>query len=74
MKKIIYPIGSGKFRIGFILHNNFAYMVSKEMLLKLKIILKEEYGRELPDSQIFIIGNQIVNYYKALKRLKSSRY
>lgn len=49
-------------------------MVSKEMLLKLKIIIKEEYGRELSDSQVFIIGNQIVCYYKALKRLKRSRY
>lgn len=49
-------------------------MVSKEMLLKLKMIIKEEYGRELPDSQVFIIGNQIVSYYKALKRLKRSRY
>jgi hypothetical protein len=49
-------------------------MVSKEMLLKLKMIIKEEYGRELPDSHIFIIGNQMVSYYKALKRLKRSHY
>jgi len=48
-------------------------MVSKQMLLKLKIIIKEEYGRDLSDSEVFELGNQLIRYYKALKRLKLSK-
>lgn len=48
-------------------------MVSKQMLQKLKIIIKNEYGRDLPDSEVFEIGNQIVDYYKALIKLKLSK-
>jgi hypothetical protein len=48
-------------------------MVSKQMLQKLKIIIKDEYGRDLSDSEVFEIGNGLVRYFKALKRLKLSR-
>lgn len=44
-------------------------MVSKQMLQKLKIIIKDEYGRDLSDSEVFEIGNGLVRYFKALKRL-----
>ena len=43
------------------------------MLLKLKIIIKDEYGRDLTDSEVFEIGNGLVRYFKALKRLKLSK-
>jgi len=48
-------------------------MVSKQMLQKLKIIIKDEYGRDLTDSEVFEIGNGLVRYFKALKRLNLSK-
>ena len=48
-------------------------MVSKQMLQKLKIIIKNEYGRDLSDSEVFEIGNGLVRYFKALKRLNLSK-
>lgn len=48
-------------------------MVSQQMLQKLKIIIKDEYGRDLSDSEVFELGNGLVRYFKALKRLKLSR-
>lgn len=43
------------------------------MLQKLKIIIKNEYGRDLSDSEVFEIGNGLVRYFKALKRLNLSK-
>jgi hypothetical protein len=48
-------------------------MVSKPMLQKLKIIIKNEYGRDLSDSEVFEIGNGLVRYFKALKKLNLSK-
>ena len=48
-------------------------MVSKQMLQKLKIIIKDEYGRDLSDNEVFEIGNGLVRYFKTLKRLKLSK-
>jgi len=48
-------------------------MVSQQMLQKLKIIIKDEYGRDLSDSEVFEIGNGLVRYFKALKRLNLSK-
>jgi len=48
-------------------------MISRQMLLKLKIIIKDEYGRDLTDNEVFEIGNGIVRYFKALKRLNLSK-
>lgn len=48
-------------------------MVSKPMLQKLKIIIKNEYGRDLSDSEVFEIGNGLVRYFKTLKRLNLSK-
>lgn len=48
-------------------------MVSKPMLQKLKIIIKDEYRRDLSDSEVFEIGNGLVRYFKALKRLNLSK-
>jgi len=33
-------------------------------------LVKEEYGRDLSDSEAFEISNQIIKCHKALKRLK----
>ena len=48
-------------------------MVSEKMLIKLKTIIKDEYGRDLTDSEVSELGNQIVGYYKALIKLKLSK-
>ena len=48
-------------------------MVSEKNLSKLKIIIKEEYGRDLSNAQVSEIGNQIVGYYKGLIKLKTAR-
>ncbi|HQB76168.1 MAG TPA: hypothetical protein PLI25_01050 [bacterium] len=48
-------------------------MVSKPMLQKLKIIIKNEYGRDLSDSEVFEIGNGLVRYFKVLKKLNLSK-
>ena len=45
-------------------------MVSKQMLQNWKIIIKDEYGRDLSDSEVFEIGNQIVGYYKASNKVE----
>ena len=43
------------------------------MLQKLKIIIKDEYGRDLSDSEVFEIGNGLVRYFKVLKKLNLSK-
>lgn len=45
-------------------------MISKDLIKEFQILVKEEYGRELSDSEAFEISNQIVKCHKALKRLK----
>ena len=44
------------------------------MLQKLKIIIKDEYGRDLSDNEVFEIGNGLVRYFKVLKRLNLSKH
>lgn len=48
-------------------------MVSQQMLQKLMIIIKNEYGRDLSDNEVFEIGNGLVRYFKTLKRLNLSK-
>ena len=43
------------------------------MLQKLMIIIKNEYGRDLSDNEVFEIGNGLVRYFKTLKRLNLSK-
>ena len=45
-------------------------MLSKEMIKEFQILVKEEYGQNLSDSEAFEIANQITAHYKALKKLK----
>ncbi|MFA7702581.1 MAG: hypothetical protein WCX80_03975 [Patescibacteria group bacterium] len=45
-------------------------MISKDLIKEFQILVKEEYGRDLSDSEAFEISNQIVKCHKALKRLK----
>ena len=45
-------------------------MLSKELIKEFQILVKEEYGQDLSDSQSFEIANQITAHYKALKKLK----
>jgi hypothetical protein len=46
------------------------YSGKRKKLSRLKVIIKEECGRSLSDSEVFESGNGMVNYFKALKRLK----
>lgn len=48
-------------------------MVSAKRLQELRLIIKEEYGRNLSDFEVSEIGNQIVGYYKSLIKLKLSQ-
>lgn len=49
-------------------------MISKFRLEQLKIIIKDDYGRDLTDSEAFELGHQLVTYYSGLKKLKISRH
>ncbi len=49
-------------------------MISKFRLEQLKIIIKDDYGRNLTDSEAFELGHQLVAYYSGLKKLKISRH
>lgn len=46
-------------------------MVSEKNLSKLKVIIKEEYGRDLSNEETSELGNGLVNYFKA-KAFKNS--
>ncbi|MFA6194308.1 MAG: hypothetical protein WC719_01005 [Patescibacteria group bacterium] len=49
-------------------------MISKFRLEQLKIIIKDDYGRDLTDSEAFELGHQLVTYFSGLKKLKLSRH
>jgi hypothetical protein len=49
-------------------------MISKFRLEQLKIIIKDDYGRDLTDSEAFELGHQLVTYFSGLKKLKISRH
>jgi hypothetical protein len=49
-------------------------MISKFRLEQLKIIIKDDYGRNLTDSEAFELGHQLVTYFSGLKKLKLSRH
>lgn len=44
-------------------------MVSKELILELQIIIKEEYGREVDFQQVSLIANNLVDYFDLLAKL-----
>lgn len=49
-------------------------MVSKKRLDELKVIFKEEYKVEFTDEEIFEIGSNLVDYFKALHDVYVSNY
>jgi hypothetical protein len=49
-------------------------MISKFRLEQLKIIIKDDYGRDLTDSEAFELGHQLVTYFSGLKKLKIIRH
>lgn len=44
-------------------------MISKQLLQELKIIIGEEYGENLDDSQVYAIGNGLVKYWDLLSKI-----
>lgn len=48
-----------------------AEMVSKERLEELRIIIREECGREVTDKELFEIGNGLINYFSLLAKIRA---
>lgn len=46
-------------------------MVSKTMLAELKIIMKEDYGIDMPEELLSEFGNALVQYFEVLTRVSS---
>ncbi len=46
-------------------------MVSKKRLEELRIIIREEYGQEVTDADLFKIGNGLVNYFSLLAKMNA---
>ena len=46
-------------------------MVSKKRLEELRIIIREEYGREVTDVELFKIGNGVVDYFSLLAKMNA---
>lgn len=47
-------------------------MVSQELLVKLKDIIQEDYGMELPMQEISEIGNNLVGFFETLAKIEYS--
>lgn len=45
-------------------------MLSKSLLDELKTIIKEDYGKEPSDKDIYQIANNLVDYFDLLKKIK----
>lgn len=45
--------------------------VSQELLDELKVILKEDFGEELSQKELFEVGNSLVSYFDILARIYS---
>lgn len=46
-------------------------MVSKERLEELRIIIREEYGLEVTDKELFEIGSGLVSYFSLLTKIRA---
>ena len=44
-------------------------MVSQELLLELRMIIKEDYGVELPIQDVSLIGNSLVEVFETLAQM-----
>lgn len=49
-------------------------MVSKARLAELKIILKEEYKLNLTDEEVSVIGNNLLDYFRAMYEVYTRNY
>ena len=47
--------------------------MSKERLEELRMIIREKYGRELTDRELFEIGNGLVNYFSLLGKIDTKQ-
>jgi len=45
-------------------------MLSKPLLDELKIIIREDYGKELTDQEVSQMANNLVNYFNLLSKIK----
>ena len=45
--------------------------ISQELLKELKDILREDYGKELNQKELFEVGNSLVLYFDLLARIHS---
>lgn len=45
-------------------------MVSQELLVELKDIIREDYGVELPMQEVSFIGNSLVGFFETLSRIE----
>ncbi|SNQ59955.1 hypothetical protein [Candidatus Methanoperedens nitratireducens] len=45
--------------------------ISQELLNELKDILREDYGKELSQKELFEVGNSLVLYFDLLARIHS---
>lgn len=43
-------------------------MISQGLLEELRVILKEDCGKDLPPDQVFEIGNTLVNFFDLLAK------
>jgi hypothetical protein len=46
-------------------------LISQELLNELKDILREDYGKELSQKELFEVGNSLVLYFDLLARIHS---
>ncbi len=46
-------------------------LISQELLNELKDILREDYGKELSQKELFEVGNSLVLYFDLLTRIHS---
>ena len=44
-------------------------MVNKNRLEQLRVIVREEYGEELDDKQLFLFANGLVRYFDLITKL-----
>ncbi len=44
-------------------------MLSRELIVELKTILLDEFGFDLPDSDVVEAGNTLVDYFEVLAKI-----
>lgn len=49
-------------------------MVSQERLNELKVILKQDYDLDLTDEEVSIVGNNLIEYFRAMYEVYTRYY